>query len=134
MVAGIYDQIEAAPTLHGWDFFSGISPAYASHGYCAPDPWVVRIGESLESQADISGWVHPGRSGHDAYADAIGAHYYVPEPSFGLRRKHRIESVQLFPRTALPVGWVVMTFEEDDLFGVEQTRALAGWFDFHRDD
>lgn len=82
MVTGIHDEIEAAAALHDWNFVEGISTPFLTHGYCASDPWVVRIGESLESQSDYSGWVHPDRSGHDAYADALETSYFVPEPGF----------------------------------------------------
>jgi hypothetical protein len=41
------------------------------HGYCADDHWVVRIPESLVTQQDHYGSVHPNRVGHDVYRRAI---------------------------------------------------------------
>jgi len=84
MVAGIHDELQAAASAHGWNFVEGISAPFLPHGYCASDPWVVRIAETLVNQGDYSGMVHPDESGQDAYADALEDSYFVPEPSFGL--------------------------------------------------
>ena len=63
---------------HGWTFISDrgvdsdtIGTASRSHGYCADDHWVVRIPESLITQGDHLGAVHPNIPGHDNYAVAI---------------------------------------------------------------
>lgn len=75
---------EAAAVRHGWNFISttgedgpnsGPAPTIGSvskrHGYCADDRWIVRIPESLITQQQITGSMHPNRKGHGLYKLAI---------------------------------------------------------------
>lgn len=75
---------EAAAATHGWHFISatgeddpngGPAPTIGSvskrHGYCADDRWIVRIPESLITQQQITGSMHPSRKGHGLYKLAI---------------------------------------------------------------
>lgn len=75
---------EAASATHGWNFISAtgeddpnggpaptIGSVSKSHGYCADDRWIVRIPESLITQQQITGSMHPNREGHGLYKLAI---------------------------------------------------------------
>jgi hypothetical protein len=75
---------EAAAATHGWNFISAtgeddpnggpaptIGSVSKSHGYCADDRWIIRIPESLITQQQITGSMHPNRKGHGLYRLAI---------------------------------------------------------------
>jgi hypothetical protein len=76
-------EMDLAAGLYGWNFVTEISSAFSTHGYCATDPWIVRVGESLSEQADPQGIVHPDQAGHVVYANALETEY-VPEPGFAI--------------------------------------------------
>jgi len=82
MAAGLRETMmeTAGPGGLGWRFVTNISDPFATHGYCAADPWIVRIVESFETQRDGNGTVHPTVDGHGAYAVAIETHF-LPEPT-----------------------------------------------------
>lgn len=62
---------------HGWTYVSDIYDAYAPHGYCAEDHWVVRAHESLLTQAGAAGAykgvAHPNIGGHQHNGTQISA-------------------------------------------------------------
>jgi hypothetical protein len=57
----------------GWTPVTGIANAFATHGYCSTQTWLVRIDDSLETQAAPMGIAHPTVAGHQAYSVAIAA-------------------------------------------------------------
>jgi hypothetical protein len=61
----------AAAARHGWTFVGGLFDRSTPHGYCADDPWLVRLQESFLVQGDAFGTVHPNAAGHASYADAL---------------------------------------------------------------
>jgi hypothetical protein len=61
---------EAAAT-HGWVAVGEIFSAYAPHGYCAEDHWVVRAHETFLTQGDPGGVAHPNTRGHIHNGQAI---------------------------------------------------------------
>jgi hypothetical protein len=67
------EAIEAAAAAHGWNVVDGIFDAFARHGYCADEPWLVRLTETFRIQGNVSGAVHPNAEGHAVYADRIAA-------------------------------------------------------------
>jgi hypothetical protein len=83
VVPALAAEMNTAADLNGWRWVTNVSAPYATHGYCASDPWVVRFAESFATQGDISGSVHPTNVGQLAYADALETEF-VPEPSSGL--------------------------------------------------
>ena len=48
----------------GWSYVGGIHAGFGTHGYCADDQWIVRFGETLQSQGDINGALHPNEAGN----------------------------------------------------------------------
>jgi hypothetical protein len=56
---------------HGWRFVEGVDSRFAGHGYCAAEPWLVRLQNTFQIQGDKNGALHPNVPGHGAYADAI---------------------------------------------------------------
>jgi hypothetical protein len=78
VVPRLAGAMEAAATLHGWRYVDGHVAAFDGHGYCADDNWIVRIPESVQTQArpipllaSFLGSVHPNPAGHEEYAHAI---------------------------------------------------------------
>jgi lysophospholipase L1-like esterase len=64
-------EVGRAAATQGWSFVAGAQARFASHGYCAAEPWVVRYEESLLAQGDANGTLHPNRSGHAALAELL---------------------------------------------------------------
>jgi len=80
VATALRDATETAAALHQWTFITEtgvngqtISSVSKKHGYCANDHWVVTIPESLVTQQDPLGVVHPNRKGHTNYQQAIYA-------------------------------------------------------------
>jgi hypothetical protein len=69
----INGAVAQAAATHGWVAVSGIFSAYAPHGYCAEDHWVVRVHETFLRQGDPGGVAHPNDRGHIQNAQAIFA-------------------------------------------------------------
>jgi len=65
--------IETTADGAGWTYVGGIFDAFATHGYCASDGWFRRLQDSLVTQWNEKGAVHPTRDGHTVYRDAIYA-------------------------------------------------------------
>ncbi len=59
--------------LRGWHVIGNIAVGFRQHGYCAGDSarWVVRLAESLISQGDWKGTLHPNGVGRRFYAERI---------------------------------------------------------------
>jgi hypothetical protein len=64
-------DVEAAADQYGWNYIGGIAQAFADHGYCANDHWIVRFGESRKLQGDRTGTLHPNGAGQACYGKAI---------------------------------------------------------------
>ena len=78
VATALREETRAAAGTHSWKFVSEtgegsdtIGTASRNHGYCADDHWIIRIPESLITQQDISGTMHPNRAGHEVYKKAI---------------------------------------------------------------
>jgi len=79
----LHDITESAAALNLWHFVTKVDATDTStlpdtigsvskyHGYCADDHWVIRLPETLITQEDILGAVHPNRKGHELYEQAI---------------------------------------------------------------
>jgi hypothetical protein len=59
-------QLAAAAKRYGWNLVNGYADDFAEHGYCASDRrrWINTIGDSLQTQHDTQGAVHPNVAGH----------------------------------------------------------------------
>lgn len=64
---GVAQGAEAA----GWNLVDGIYSGFKEHGYCAYNHWVVRMQESLVTQLDHLGSVHPNQAGYEFYGQRI---------------------------------------------------------------
>lgn len=51
--------------------------AFADHGYCASDPWIVTYKESKSKQGNENGTLHPNQTGQTKIANAV---YTAVEP------------------------------------------------------
>jgi len=63
--------VQAAATQYGWNYVGGIASQYSRHGYCADQPWIVQIGQSLSGQNNLAGSFHPNFPGHQVYGEQI---------------------------------------------------------------
>lgn len=74
----LMSAMRSSAGAHGWHFVDAHVSAFDGHGYCADANWIVRIQESVRSQArpsvpeaSFTGSVHPNPQGHQAYAAAL---------------------------------------------------------------
>ncbi len=63
LVVGLNAAVAAAAAANGWHVVRGIQEAFRRHGYCSSSSWIVGLSESLQSQGDIAGTLHPNRQG-----------------------------------------------------------------------
>jgi Tol biopolymer transport system component len=71
MLVRLNGAVQTAASARGWRYVGGVVNAFLPHGYCANDRWVVRFSESLVSQGDIEGTLHPNAAGHGEYGTLI---------------------------------------------------------------
>jgi PKD repeat protein len=71
--SGLRDAMRTAATVNGWNVVDGIFDAFATHGYCANDHWLVRLTETFGIQGNVDGAVHPNFEGHTVYRDRIAS-------------------------------------------------------------
>lgn len=74
VVSGLNAAVSSAAQAQGWDYVGGIASQFATHGYCADDHWIVRLGESMSGQDDEFGAFHPNKVGQEVYGDALYEH------------------------------------------------------------
>jgi PKD repeat protein len=71
VTAQLHATMQAAAEEHGWQFVEGVSSRFEGHGYCAAEPWLVRLQNTFQIQGDKNGALHPNVAGHGAYAAAV---------------------------------------------------------------
>lgn len=71
LLAPLNQQGDFAANQLGWNRVGGFAGAFATHGMCAVDTWVVGLLDSFYLEGDRNGAFHPNYLGHDVYADAI---------------------------------------------------------------
>lgn len=64
MLVRLDAEVRAAAARNGWRYVGNIFSAFAPHGYCAQDRWIVQLTESAVQQQDQYGTVHPNEAGH----------------------------------------------------------------------
>lgn len=62
-------RIAATNSRFGWTVVGGVASAFTNHGYCAADPWIVRLEDN--SGAGTAGVLHPNGAGHEAIAELV---------------------------------------------------------------
>jgi hypothetical protein len=82
LAAAVNRANSAAGSHPVWHFVTGISQAFVGHGYCAPDTyrWINTPSDSLGSQGDLNGTMHPNAQGQQAIANVL-YQYLVLHPS-----------------------------------------------------
>jgi hypothetical protein len=70
---GLRDAMRTAAAVSDWHFVDGIFDAFATHGYCADQHWLVRLTETFGIQGNVDGAVHPNADGHAVYRDRIAS-------------------------------------------------------------
>jgi PKD repeat protein len=71
--SGLRQAMRTAAAVNGWNFVDGIFDAFATHGYCANEHWLVRLTETFGVQGNVDGAVHPNVYGHTVYRDRIAS-------------------------------------------------------------
>ena len=78
VATALREETRTAAATHTWKFVTEtgegsdtIGTASRNHGYCADDHWTVRLQDSLITQQDILGTMHPNRESHGLYKKAI---------------------------------------------------------------
>jgi lysophospholipase L1-like esterase len=71
LVGPVNTALKTAAATYGWHFVSGIAAQSATHGLCAARPWFVGVYESLITQHDVLGTLHPNAPGQQAIAGAV---------------------------------------------------------------
>ncbi len=66
-------ELVSASNRHDWNFVGGVAGELIENGYCAADPWVVTLPESIALQGDASGTLHPDANGHARISELIQA-------------------------------------------------------------
>jgi lysophospholipase L1-like esterase len=71
LVNPVNAALKTAAATYGWHYVSGIAAQSATHGLCAGRPWFVGVYESLVTQHDVLGTLHPNGAGQQAIAGAV---------------------------------------------------------------
>ncbi|HEV2728147.1 MAG TPA: SGNH/GDSL hydrolase family protein, partial [Solirubrobacterales bacterium] len=72
------EAVGDAAAAAGWTEVRGVAEAFATHGYCAREPWIRRLGESFSEQkgkgflSRFKGTLHPNEQGHLQTGEMIG--------------------------------------------------------------
>jgi lysophospholipase L1-like esterase len=80
LVVTVNAALKAAAQTYGWHDVSGIAAQSATHGLCAARPWFVGVYESLVTQHDVLGTLHPNVQGQQAAAALV---YAALKPALG---------------------------------------------------
>lgn len=62
--------VQSAAERNNWHYIGEIASGYATHGYCADETWIVRLTQSVATQVDLNGTLHPNHAGY-AYTGGI---------------------------------------------------------------
>ena len=60
--------VAAAAGKFHWHLLSGVGQAFAAHGYCSSDPWIVGLTESLANEGTTYGTLHANAVGQRSVA------------------------------------------------------------------
>jgi GDSL-like Lipase/Acylhydrolase family len=72
VLKALNDAVRTAATDYHWNYIGKITSAFRSHGYCArKNSWIRTVKESLRSQRDWFGAMHPNNQGQRCYATSI---------------------------------------------------------------
>jgi lysophospholipase L1-like esterase len=80
LVVAVNTALKAAASTYGWNLVSGMAAQSVTHGLCAPRPWFVGVYESLITQHDVLGTLHPNAQGQQAAAALV---YGALKPALG---------------------------------------------------
>jgi len=70
LVVTVNGALKAAAAAYGWHLVAGIAAQSATHGLCASTPWFRSVYDSLVTQHDVLGTLHPNAQGQQAMAGA----------------------------------------------------------------
>ena len=73
IATAVNTEVRSAAAAHGWIYITGVAQAFAAHGFCTAERYFVHCGESLGTQGDTDGTIHPNDLGTTATAKAVAA-------------------------------------------------------------
>jgi lysophospholipase L1-like esterase len=71
LVTPVNAALKAAAAAYGWRYVTGVAAQSLTHGLCATRPWFVGVYESLITQHDVLGTLHPNAQGQQAAAALV---------------------------------------------------------------
>ncbi|MDO8616611.1 MAG: PKD domain-containing protein [Dehalococcoidia bacterium] len=71
VTVGLNDLVEDNAGEEDWVFVDEVYDAFATHGYCADDHFMVRLTETFPSQGNHTGMMHPNIHGQRVYRDKM---------------------------------------------------------------
>lgn len=71
IATGVNAALQAAAQAHQWVYIGGVAQAFRTHGFCTAKRFFVQCGESLGTQGDTNGTIHPNNLGTAATATAV---------------------------------------------------------------
>jgi lysophospholipase L1-like esterase len=71
LVVPVNSALKAAASAYGWHLVAGIAAQSATHGLCAATPWFRSVSDSLLTQHDVLGTLHPNVQGQQAQASLV---------------------------------------------------------------
>jgi hypothetical protein len=112
MLQPLNRAVAAAAERFGWDEVTGVAAEFRLHGYCAQQPWVVRLGRSFldlggsPALKRLLGTLHPNGAGQEAIGELISAgleREFFPRRSFTHHHGGSDDGSGWSPPPALPV-------------------------------
>jgi lysophospholipase L1-like esterase len=73
LVTPVNTALKAAAATYGWHYVTGFAAQSLTHGLCAASPWFVGVYDSLVTQHDVLGTLHPNARGQQAAAALVFA-------------------------------------------------------------
>ncbi|MBI4601387.1 MAG: hypothetical protein HY721_05420 [Planctomycetes bacterium] len=119
MSARLNGTIAQKAEEHGWNFVDGVFEAFEGHGYCALDNWINRLENSILTQGDIPGTMHPNEAGYSAIAPNIVRELNEDFYAGGAPRAPRVwvsgkVTVEVAGGSAQPLEGVTLVFTRPD--------------------
>ena len=64
-------QVATAAQQWGWQLVTGAQQGFRTHGYCSASSWIVGLAQSLDTQGNERGTMHPNVAGHTFIARRV---------------------------------------------------------------
>jgi hypothetical protein len=83
LVQPLNRAVAAAADKHGWRFVSGFVEHAYDHGFCLAERYILTLQDSVNTQGDVFGSVHPNKEAYELYGDLLawelGLYFDLPD-------------------------------------------------------